>query len=143
MQAGTRPQQVTDREVRWFGVVMLAALSLVAAWLWVHAYRGGESAGVLPWVLVALGGAICLGALAAPKQMRPVHGAWMFVGLVIGTVVNTVLLCLMYYACFTAIGLIQRCFRGDVLQRQLDPDAETYWVERDPRPAKARYRRQF
>ena len=143
MQAGTKPEQVTDREVRWFGVVMWAALGLVAAWLWVHAYRAGESAGVLPWVLVAVGGVICLGASAAPKQMRPVYRGWMFIGLAIGTVVNTVLLCVMYYTCFTVIGLLRRWVRGDVLQRQFDPDAETYWIERDPHPAKARYRRQF
>jgi len=143
MAAGTKPEEVKDKDVRWFGVIMLVALGLIALYLYRKAVKAGDAPGSAPLVLACVGAVVCAAALAAPRFMRPVYAGWMFVGRAMGTVVNAVVLAVVFYAVVTPMGIVMRLAGRDPLKRAFESDATSYWQEREPHPEKERYERQF
>lgn len=143
MAGGTKPEQVKDRDIRSFGVIMLVALGLIGLYFYRKAAKAGEPAGALPVVLSAVGAAVCAAAWAAPRAMRPVYVGWMFLGKGIGTAVNTLLLTLVFYLVMAPMGMVMRLAKRDPLNRAFEPKAATYWQEREPHPERERYERQF
>ena len=137
------PKEIKDKDVRWFGVIMLVGMGLIGGWLWLKAHQAGESAGATPIVLWCIGAVVCAAALAAPKPMRPVYRAWMWIGMAMGAVVGRVVLSLVFYVGITLTRAVMLCTGRDRLQRRFDPDASTYWEEREAHPPKERYARQF
>ncbi len=94
--------------------------------------------------------AICVGSLAvgclglvAPTAIRPVYRLWMLLVFPIGFLISHLLLAFVYYFVITPIGLWRVHSTGDPLQRELNPDASTYWEKRKPAPAPETYFRQF
>ena len=72
---------------------------------------------------------------------RAVYRALTLLTFPIGWVISHVLLALVYYLLLTPIGLLLRATGRDPLQRRLDPEAETYWIEREgDRPANTYFR---
>src|SRR5204863_7614358 len=57
--------------------------------------------------------------------------------------VSQVVTAVVYYGVFTPVGLLFRLIGRDVLRRQFDRDAETYWKPVDAPPDARRYFRQF
>ena len=143
MDAGTKPEQVTDKQVRWFGVIMLIGLSLIGLALYRRATKAGEAAGALPVVLSCVGAVICAAALSVPRAMVPVYKAWMLLGHAMGAVVSRVILGVVFYVLMTPMGFVMRLSGRDLLGRQFGADTESYWVDRGPAPPKKRYWRQF
>ena len=143
MSAGTKPEEVKDQDIRWFGVIMLVGLALIGLVLYRRAVKAGEAAGALPVILLCIGAAICAATSVAPVRMRPLYAAWMLLGKSIGLVVGTVILLIVFYGLMTPMSIIMRFARPDRLERAFDPDAKTYWHEREPHPDKRRYYRQF
>ena len=143
MSAGTKPEEVKDQDIRWFGVIMLIGLALIGLVLYRRAEKAGGEAGELPLILLCIGAAICAATSVAPVRMRPVYVGWMLLGKSIGLVVGTVILLIVFYGLMTPMSIIMRFARPDRLERAFDPDAKTYWHEREPHPGKRRYYRQF
>lgn len=143
MSAGTKPEEVKDQDIRWFGVIMLIGLSLIGLVLYRRAAKANEAAGALPVILLCIGAAICAATSVAPVRMRPVYLGWMLLGKSIGFVVGTVILSVVFYLVMAPMSLVMRFARPDRLERAFDPEAKTYWHERDPHPDKRRYYRQF
>ena len=76
--------------------------------------------------------------------LRPVYKKWMIAAHFIGTVTTVLLLGVIFYLVFGIGGLILRAKKKDLLDREWDPDASTYWVRRPKRPFnKEDYLRQF
>ena len=121
------------RDLRRFGLMVGSVLALLGAvLLWRHQAAG-------PWLLV--GGLTLVGVgAAAPRILKPIYIGWMALAFVLGAVVSTVLLTVIFYLAVTPIGLLARCFGKDFLNRKWEPRAATYWV---PRPPKARAKRSW
>jgi len=51
---------------------------------------------------------------------------------VIGSILNPVLMAILYSVCFVPGGLIMRMFRYDPLRRKFDSHAVSYWMKREP-----------
>jgi hypothetical protein len=127
------------RELNQFGLIWLAFFALVAtvAWFKVHspALSGGLAAAA---VLVPV-----LGWLV-PAFMRVVFVGMSYLAWPIGFVVSHVLLAVVYYLVVTPIGLVMRALGHDPMRRRFDPQAATYWLERDGEARDPRhYFRQF
>jgi len=123
------------RELRSFGLLVggiLLALGGVAAWR--------QSAAVAPWLLGFGGGLSVLGAVHPPSLKWP-HLAWMTLAFILGRIVSTLLLVLLYFGLLTPLGLASRLAGRDFLQRRRDAKATSFWQPRD-RTA-ARYEDQF
>jgi hypothetical protein len=74
-------------------------------------------------------------ALAWPQSLTQVYRLWMVVGEILGWINTRLILGALFYLLFTPLGLYMR-FRGkDPMRRALSPEAESYRVVRQPRPA--------
>jgi len=123
---------------------LFAALVFPLFWGWVAflVYRRAEA----PRVAIAIAAVavlISIAGLLSPAFMRRVWIA-MMVGLSpIGWVMSHVILAFIYYLVLTPVGLALRLAGRDPLNRRLDREAKTYWIDRGDEPAVDRYFRQY
>ena len=122
---------------RGFGIVFAVVFAIVGLWpLW----DGG------PFRLWALAGAgIFLAAgLFFPAVLRPLNRLWYLFGMALHKVISPLVMGFLFYLTVTPIALIMRACGKDPLHRKFDPQAKSYWVERDPPgPAPESMRLQF
>lgn len=101
---------------------------------------------VIGWSVVAVIGALCMGALAlwAPHRLTPLSRAWMGLGRLMGRVVNPLVFGLMFFALITPVGWLMRLRGRDALKLRLDASARSYWVDRQPPgPRPESFKQQF
>ena len=79
-------------------------------------------------VLASLGGALVLGALVLPRQLRVVDNAWMKLALVISKVTTPIFMGIIYFVVLTPIGLLRRSFGANSLVHR--SGANGYWTDR-------------
>jgi len=114
------------RELKQFGFIWLGFFLLAAGGLWLKLHS--------PLVSVALAAIAVLVPVvgwAVPSFMRVVYVGLSYVAWPIGFVVSHVLLGAVYYLLVTPIGLIMRAAGYDPMHRRFDPEAPSYWIERD------------
>ena len=120
-----RDETVRGSSDRGFGLVFAAVFAAVGLW----PLTGGGEARI--WSLaVAL--AILIVALARPRLLAPFNRAWLAFGLLLHRIVNPVVMGLIFYLAVTPTALIMRARGKDPLNRRFDPNAASYWIERDP-----------
>ena len=126
------------RHLRSFGIVMAAALAILAGALW---HRGGQTG---PLVLGAVALLFVVAGLGVPAALRVPFGLWMYLARVLGWLNTRVLLALVFYTLFSAIGVTMRLLHRDPLPRRWDRCRASYWQPRD-RPVAPRdhYEHQF
>jgi len=125
-------------DLRRFGWAVGGVLTVVGLVVW----RRHPGVGL---ALVAIGSLLLALGTAWPRALKCVYVAWMALGLVLGHIVSTVLLVLIFYAVVTPLGLLARIWGKDFLDRKWDPQAPSYWIPRKPAQAQTRadYERQF
>lgn len=124
-------------QIRRFGIIaflFFGILSLVGVW------RHRE---IAAWVFGALS---FLGVLFMlfPTPLKPVYLAWIKIGHAIGKTVNIVILSIAYYLVITPAALLKRIFGGRPIPFKGDPNAITYWVDRnEPAQPKERFVKRY
>ena len=112
-------------ELRKFGLIMAAALAVVAALLlWRHRVAW-------PYLAGAAGIFAILG-LAAPGVLRPIEKAWMTLAGWMSVVATTVILTLAFFLIVTPLGLVRRLLRRDPLRLRFDRGLDSYWEPVEP-----------
>ena len=133
-----RPRRASDRQLRQFAAALVAftLIVLLRVW-WRHASLGvvGEGSAALALAFGVLG-------LVSPRRI-----AWLFTTLTtvtmpIGIVVSEIILAVLYFAVVTPVGLAARLTGRDPLNRRIDRDSATYWVEHRRTDDRSRYFRQ-
>jgi hypothetical protein len=122
---------------RTFGLVFAGFFALIAVLpvLRGHALRRWP----LPFSAIFL-----LAALAAPNLLGPLNRAWTALGAVLHTVVNPIILGVLFYLVFTPLGWVLRRMGKDFLRLRAAPEASTYWISRlPPGPPPETMSRQF
>ena len=114
------------RELNLFGFIWMGFFLLVAGGLWLKLHAPS-----VPVALAALAVAVPVLGWAAPSFMRVVYVGLSYMAWPIGFVVSHVLLGAVYYLLVTPIGLIMRAAGYDPMHRRFDPEAPSYWIERD------------
>ena len=128
----------SPRELRWFGLVVLAFGGLVSGMLYARSHGP-----LVAWAPLALAALIAALYYALPALRRPLYLAWMYTFLPVGMVMSVVLLAAIYFLLFTPIGLVMRLVGRERVPRQFDRAVKTYWIRRPaPRPPES-YFRQF
>ncbi|MFT4603415.1 MAG: hypothetical protein ACI9W4_000129 [Rhodothermales bacterium] len=119
-----------DRKtLRNFGVVVGGVLIALAVYL---AWSDGWIPGTGPVITGTIGGLLVLFGLGAPRVLAPIYPLWMALALVLGTVMTTVLLTLVFYLVVSPIGFLMRMAGKDPMNKKPDATLATYWIERTP-----------
>ena len=124
------------KQLRSFGCIGGGIFALIGVWPAV--WRGQP---LRLWSLL-LGGILIVLGLAWPRSLTHVYRLWMRVGEVLGWINTRLILGAIFYLLFTPLGLYMRLRGKDPMRRTLAPEAESYRVVRQPRPA-AHMRHQF
>jgi saxitoxin biosynthesis operon SxtJ-like protein len=120
-----RDEKAVTGSDRSFGVVMAGALAAVT---WMNASHSGR---LWPWT----GGlaALCLVAgLLRPSILKPLNRIWLRFGLLLHRLVNPIVMALLFYGTVLPTGLVMRMLGRDLLRLKRQPDADTYWIVRQP-----------
>ncbi len=134
--AAARARTQERRRLRSFGLTVGAAFVVLAGFLlWKekasYPYFGG--AGIL----------LILSGLLVPWVLRPIERVWMIVALAMGYVMTRVILGLVFLLVFTPSGLVIRMLRKDPMNLRFDPQASSYWHEREEEIDPERMERMF
>lgn len=125
------------RELRKFGLTVGIALGVFGGlFLW----RGREYYDILFYIA----GAFILVGLTVPIVLYPIQKVWMTLAVILGWVMTRVILCILFYAVVTPIGLISRLCGKGFLDLKFDKNAPSYWVpKKSSRADKSDYEKQF
>ena len=79
-----------------------------------------------PWMIAA---GFWLLAVIIPQWLRPIYKGWMRFGLLAGRVMTPLVLGIVFFVMISPMALIRRLKGNDPMQRELDPDQESYRVK--------------
>lgn len=127
----------SSRTLRQFGGLSLVVFGGLAAWRMWH----GDT-GALTVVLAAAAILVGVLGLAVPGAVRPVFTAWMVLAFPIGWTVSRIILGLMFFLMFTAVGLVFRLAGRDALHLRRT-GRDSYWVPSRGARSGAEYLRQY
>ena len=126
------------RQLAVFAAGWTLSLALVG-WLF-PVTLGGVSLREICWILAVVVPGV---GLAIPRFLKGTYLASAYAALPIGLVVSYVILGMIYYLVLTPVGLLLRLRGYDPLRSRIEPDAKTYWIEREASVDTDRYFRQF
>jgi hypothetical protein len=121
-------QQPTTKDLRQFGLLVGGVFSVIGVWPVLF-----RSETPRLWAMILGGLLIVLGAIV-PQSLKQVHGGWMKIGHVLGSINTRIILGIIYYLLITPMGLVMRMMGKDPMHRTLAQGIDTYRVVRDPRP---------
>ncbi len=135
------------KTLRQFGFIAVAGFGFVAAIAHFEVLIFAMGLGAAkPYVVNTFAGlALYAGvfSLIFPKANLPVYLGLTIASYPIGFVLSHVIMATLFFGMITPAGLIMKLIGRDPLQRKLDPDAETYWLDCGPERSKESYFRQF
>jgi len=70
--------------------------------------------------------------LFRPSVLNPLNRIWLKFGLLLHSVVNPVVMALLFYGTVLPTGLVMRMLGKDLLRLKRQPDAKSYWIVRQP-----------
>lgn len=87
-----------------------------------------------PRISLVVSSAIAMGLAAwlIPRALRPLNRAWTRLGALLGRVVTPVVLFLLFVLAFVPMGILLRIRGFRPLRLELEPEEDTYWLEREP-----------
>jgi len=121
-----RKDPPSSAELKWFGILLVPFIMILAAlalFKWDSPVTGYSILG---------GGGFIVFLYALIARSRPlIYRAWMTVVYPIGWLVSHFFMTVLYFLVFTPVGFLMRATGHDPLTRSLDPEGESYWIERD------------
>lgn len=125
------------KDLRNFGIVFGIMLGLLGGILW---WKGKDTY----TVLIALSLAFFFFGFTMPTLLKPLQKVWMALAVIIGFFMTKVILSILFYLVFTAIGLCSRIAGKQFLNLKMDKSKKSYWIYRERKTfEKNRYERQF
>mgnify|MGYP001388047110 FL=1 len=91
-----------------------------------------------PWFIAPGVPLVVLGAFL-PRSLKWIYVGWMTLAMLMGAVVSTLILVLLFFFVVTPMGLVARLVGKDFLSQKLEPGAASYWLERDISTPKAKH----
>lgn len=101
-------------------------------------------AGSPRWALIAIAIGFFIAAICRPDWLMPLNSAWFKFGLVLNKIISPIIMGLLFFGVVAPFGWLLRRQGRDLLDLALKPEAETYWIQRDPPgPAQGTLSKQF
>jgi hypothetical protein len=83
-------------------------------------------------------------AFIAPGLLKPIYIFWMRLAFVLSWINTRLILSIIFYLIFTPVGLGMRLFGVDLLDRKIEKNKDSYWINKEKKEFNARdYERQF
>ena len=120
-----RDQHVEGSSDRAFGLVFAVVFLVIAGWPLFH----GEA---IRWWSAGVAAMFALVALVKPALLAGLNRLWMKLGILLGKVVSPIALGILFYVVITPIGVMIRLTGKDPLRLKFEPDADSYWIPREP-----------
>jgi len=130
-------KEFSQRDLLLFGPLFALFCGLLGWLLFLHWFPP-----VVTYVFWAAAAVVIGVYYAVPSWRRSIYLGWLYAVMPIGWVVSHLLLIVVYYLILTPCGLLMRLVGYDPLHRKFDPQATTYWIEREPAKDVQRYFRQ-
>ena len=123
---------------RTFGVTFGIIFATFGIWPLLH------HAGSPRWPLLVLSTAFSAVALLRPDWLTPLNRAWFKLGLALSAIANPIVMGILFFGAVAPLGWFLRKRGEDLLRLELKPEAETYWIDRQPPgPAQGASTKQF
>ncbi len=116
--------RISQKELKKFGIILSCILFAIAA---LQFLKGRAS--IALWLGV-IAGVVLLAAIFFTNFIKPVYWLLSRIGKIIGWVNTKILLVIIYYFLFTPIGLLRKLFKGDPLDRKIEKEKVTYWLDK-------------
>lgn len=107
-----------------FGMVFATVFAIVALWPLV-------SGGSPRWWLLAIAVVFLLVTFIHPALFHRPNILWFKFGILLGAIIAPLVMILVYIIAVAPIGVLMRLTGKDLLSLKIDPDAKSYWVERN------------
>jgi hypothetical protein len=65
------------------------------------------------------------------KILTPLNILWSKLGIILGSIIAPIVMCLVFFAVVTPIGLFMRIINKDLLSKKYNKEKKTYWIKRD------------
>ena len=144
IEINLRPDPKTLRQ---FGFIAIAGFGFVAAIAHfeglVFALGLGAAKPYVVNTFVALAAYSGVFSLIYPKANLPVYLGLTIASYPIGFVLSHLIMGTLFFGMITPVGIIMRIIGRDPLERTIDREAESYWVDCRPAREKESYFRQF
>jgi len=131
--------QLSDKELQKFGFILAGLLILFFGMLLPY-LRGLSQLPNYYWITIGV--LVAIWALVRPASMRGFYNAWMRVAMVIGNVVNSVILAVVYFLVITPMALVMRLVGKDPMNRTWEKTTQSY-RKKSTVPPKKHFERPF
>ncbi len=122
-----RPDRVKLGSDRAFGFVFAVFFSIVGG---LKLWAGHDLLWIGAWFTAA--GIVLVLALAIPRALRPFNFLWFKFGLLLHSIVSPLVMAAMFFCVVTPTAWAMRAFGKRPLSLKFEPQAETYWIQREP-----------
>jgi len=96
------------------------------------------------WWALGIAVLFLVAALIYPKCLAPLNRLWTRFGLLLHRIVNPIVMGVLFFLVVTPIALIMRLAGKRPLHLNMEPEAATYWIRREPPgPAPDSMKQQF
>ena len=107
-------------DLRKFGITFGLILLIIAGFLF---WKENE----LFQIILTIGVVLCVLGITLTVVLKPIYWMWMIFATVLGWIMTRVILCVLFYAILTPIGLILRLFGKQFLELKWNKTDITYW----------------
>ena len=120
----------------------------ISVWSWRARWRcsvslnGWHHGRVWPWT-TAIAAAFLAAAWLKPAALRPLNIVWMKFGLLLHSIVNPIVMGLLFFGTIWPTGLVMRLRGRDLLRLKREPASASYWIARPPGPQPETMKDQF
>jgi multisubunit Na+/H+ antiporter MnhG subunit len=121
---GIRGIKSGRKELRDFGITLGAVFGLFGALLF---WRDRSS--YITFVSLCAAFLVC--GVLFPTILKPLQKTWMAFSLLLGWFMTRIILVLLFYLVITPLGVIRRLLGKDSLNRKLNRQCDTYWIEKE------------
>ena len=135
------------RTLRQFGFIAVGGFGFIAAIAWfevlIFSFGLGEARPFVSGGFASLAAVSGLLSIVYPAGNLPIYMLISALTYPIGFVLSYVIMGTLFYLIIAPVGLLLRLFGNDPLERQIDPDADTYWVDAAAARPRVSYFKQF
>ncbi|MEN8189593.1 MAG: SxtJ family membrane protein [Thermodesulfobacteriota bacterium] len=107
-----------------FGLVFSAVFAIIA----LYPLLGGGALRV--WAII-ISVVFLIVTFVAPSLLKLPNKLWHKFGLLLGAIIAPVAMGVVYFLTIAPIGILLRLSGKDLLRQKPDPNADSYWIERE------------